>query len=79
MLNISIGIFSIEDTCTSIKVTLRHVQCMAPYNFSTLLHIVKSYSYITAVCFGKPHTNFGVLISMHAGVMTVSNLGCIFF
>ena len=26
--------------------------------------------------FGKPHTNFGVLLSMHAWVMTISNLGC---
>ena len=33
---------------------------------------------IAAKGFGKPHTNFGVLLSMHACVMTVELCACVF-
>ena len=46
---------------------------------STPQRIVNLFMDITAKGFGKPHTNFGVLLSMHAWVMTVSKLGCRFF
>ena len=72
-----------EDTCTNIRVTFKHVlrrlKNIAPYNFSTHQPIVNLFMDITANGFGKPHTNFGVLLSMYVWVMTVSNMGCWFF
>ena len=44
---------------------------MAPYNFSTPQHLVNLIHQYHSKGFGKPHTtNFGVLLSVHAGVMT---------
>ena len=37
------------------------------------------FMHITAKGFGKPHIKFGILLSMHVWVRTVSNMGCWFF
>ena len=58
---------------------LRCAQNTAPFNFLKSECIVDLFMDITVKGFGKPHTNFGVLLPMHAWAWTVSNLGCMHF
>ena len=46
---------------------------------STPQHLVNQIHAITAMCFGNSHTKFGVLLSKHRWIKTVSNLGYRFF
>ena len=48
------------------RVILRHVQYTAHLTTYQHLCIVKSNSYISQLGFGKPHTSFGVLLSVCA-------------
>ena len=51
-------------------VVFRRVQNTAPYNSSTPMHSKSTLIHIIPMDFGNPHTNFGVLLSMHVWVMS---------
>ena len=53
----------------------RCVQNLVPYSFSTPQNFVNLIHAYLSQGFGNSHTKFGVLLSMHAWVMTVSNFG----
>ena len=43
---------------------------------ATLQHLVNLIHDVTAMGFGNPHNEFGVLLPMHGCVMTLSNIEC---
>ena len=69
VMKVSIGTFSYKIHAPTSRRVLRRVQNTATCNFPTpreyLIHQYRS------KCFEKPHTNFGVLLSMYAWFMTV--------